>query len=58
MGGHSSLRHDVAELMDVVVADLDGGSIHVPDTASVPLMPEPLYSQVARPHRPNSVTVR
>jgi hypothetical protein len=27
MGVHSSLRGEVAELMDVIVADLDGGMI-------------------------------
>lgn len=31
--------------MDVIVADLDGGSIMVPDGVSLPLLPEPLLSQ-------------
>ncbi|XP_069696125.1 myotubularin-related protein 13 isoform X2 [Periplaneta americana] len=44
MGVHSSLRAEVAELMDVIVADLDGGSITVPDGVSLPLLPEPLLS--------------
>lgn len=30
--------------MDVIVADLDGGSITVPDGVSLPLLPEPLLS--------------
>lgn len=30
--------------MDVIVADLDGGSIMVPDGVSLPLLPEPLLS--------------
>lgn len=30
--------------MDVIVADLDGGSIIVPDGVSLPLLPEPLLS--------------
>ena len=46
MGVHSSLRSEVSELMDVIVADLDGGAVHIPENISVPLMPEPLYSQV------------
>lgn len=45
MGVHSSLRSEVAELMDVITADLDGGSICVPDGVSLPLLPEPLLSQ-------------
>lgn len=44
MGVHSSLRAEVAELMDVIVADLDGGSITVPDGVSLPLLPESLLS--------------
>ena len=71
MGVHSSLRGEVAELMDVIVADLDGGiiqnfdychdyfthltnihfppppgAVHVPDNTSVPLLPEPLVTQI------------
>ncbi|XP_017780101.1 PREDICTED: myotubularin-related protein 13 isoform X2 [Nicrophorus vespilloides] len=46
MGVHSSLRSEVAELMDVIVADLDGGSITVPDGVSLPLLPEPLLSNM------------
>ncbi|CAB0038244.1 unnamed protein product [Trichogramma brassicae] len=45
MGVHSSLKSEVAELMDVIVADLDGGSIIVPDGVSLSLLPEPLLSQ-------------
>lgn len=30
--------------MDVIVADLDGGSLVVPDGVSLPLLPEPLLS--------------
>ncbi|XP_011302109.1 myotubularin-related protein 13 isoform X1 [Fopius arisanus] len=45
MGVHSSLKQEVSELMDVIVADLDGGSITVPDGVSLALLPEPLLSQ-------------
>lgn len=30
--------------MDVIIADLDGGSITVPDSVNLPLLPEPLLS--------------
>nr|CAH7747743.1 unnamed protein product [Callosobruchus chinensis] len=40
MGVHSSLRSE----MDVIVADLDGGSLTVPDGVNVPLLPEPLLT--------------
>lgn len=32
--------------MDVIVADLDGGSILIPDGISVPLISEPLLTQI------------
>lgn len=44
MGVHSSLKTDVSELMDVIVADLDGGNIVVPDGLSLSLLPEPLLT--------------
>lgn len=31
--------------MDVIVADLDGGSIRVPESLTVSLLPEPFWSQ-------------
>ncbi|XP_044003006.1 myotubularin-related protein 13 isoform X2 [Aphidius gifuensis] len=45
MGVHSSLKYEVAESMDVIVADLDGGSIMVPDGVSLSILSEPLLSQ-------------
>ncbi|KAK3881737.1 hypothetical protein Pcinc_013820 [Petrolisthes cinctipes] len=45
MGVHSSLQHEVVELLDVIVADLDGGSIRVPESLTVSLLPEPHWSQ-------------
>ncbi|XP_076069162.1 SET domain binding factor isoform X2 [Oratosquilla oratoria] len=45
MGVHSSLQNDVAELMDVIVADLDGGSIRVPESLTLSLLPDPYWSQ-------------
>lgn len=46
MGVHSSLVGQVPELMDVVVADLDGGSVYVPGSIHVPCLPEPLQSNI------------
>ncbi|XP_046393982.1 myotubularin-related protein 13 isoform X2 [Ischnura elegans] len=52
MGVHSSLRSEISELMDVIVADLDGGSITVPDGVSLPLLPQPILS-----HAQDSLTL-
>ncbi|XP_060530285.1 myotubularin-related protein 13 isoform X2 [Cylas formicarius] len=44
MGVHSSLKAEVTELLDVIVADLDGGSISIPSGVTVPLLSDPLLS--------------
>ena len=31
--------------LDVIVADLDGGGIYVPEHLNLPLIPEPIYSR-------------
>ncbi|XP_070391724.1 myotubularin-related protein 13 isoform X5 [Dermacentor albipictus] len=46
MGVHSSLRTEVAELLDVLLVDLDGGSVLVPECVTVSTLPEPLHSQL------------
>ncbi|CAL8081456.1 unnamed protein product [Orchesella dallaii] len=46
IGVHSSARHECTDLMDVIVADLDGGSIAVPDGISIPTLPNLLWSQM------------
>ena len=46
MGIHSSLKNEVTDLLDVIVVDLDGGSVTVPDCLRVPSFDEPLYSQL------------
>lgn len=46
MGVHCSLRNQITELMDVVVADLDGGAVHVPGSCHVPMLPEPLQTHI------------
>ncbi|KFM81049.1 Myotubularin-related protein 13, partial [Stegodyphus mimosarum] len=46
MGVHSSLKGEVLDLLDVIVVDLDGGSLVVPDCISVSCLPEPLNTQL------------
>ncbi|CAG2109658.1 unnamed protein product, partial [Medioppia subpectinata] len=36
MGIHSSLKNEVTDLLDVIVVDLDGGSVTIPDCLRVP----------------------
>ncbi|CAL4080471.1 unnamed protein product, partial [Meganyctiphanes norvegica] len=44
MGVHSSLQYDISDLMDVIIADLDGGSIKVPESLTLSLLPDPFWS--------------
>ncbi|GBL87002.1 Myotubularin-related protein 13 [Araneus ventricosus] len=44
MGVHSSLKGEVVDLLDVIVVDLDGGSLLVPECINVSRLPEPLHS--------------
>ncbi|KAJ8023558.1 Myotubularin-related protein 13 [Holothuria leucospilota] len=46
MGMHSSLRNEVSELVDVIVADLDGGRVTVPECVNLPLPPTPMLERV------------
>jgi myotubularin-related protein 5/13 len=46
IGVHSSARAECSDLMDVIVVDLDGGSITVPDGISIPVLPDALGIQV------------
>lgn len=46
MGVHSSLRNEVAELLDVLLVDLDGGSVLVPECVTVSTLPETLHTQL------------
>ncbi|KAI5636911.1 DENN (AEX-3) domain-containing protein [Phthorimaea operculella] len=36
IGVHSSLKEEVSELLDVIVADLDVGSLHIPPGVNIP----------------------
>lgn len=46
MGVHSSLRNEVEDLLDVIVVDLDGGFIHIPDCIHLPQLDEPAYNEM------------
>ncbi|KAI8512806.1 ARS-binding factor 1 [Branchiostoma belcheri] len=45
IGVHASLKNEMADLLDVIIADLDGGCLTVPDCISLSLLPEPLLSR-------------
>ncbi|XP_023166410.1 myotubularin-related protein 13 [Drosophila hydei] len=47
MGIHSSLQTEITDLLDVIVVDLDGGLVTIPDalTPPVPIFPSPLWEQ-------------
>ncbi|XP_064634624.1 myotubularin-related protein 13-like isoform X5 [Lineus longissimus] len=50
-GVHSSLREEVFDLvghLDVIIVDLDGGSIRVPECISLPPVLEPLYTKTVQ----------
>ena len=57
----SPQKHNVLPLLlfcfqlDVIVVDLDGGSIRVPENVSLSLMPEPILSRVK--HSLNMVNI-
>ncbi|XP_055899918.1 myotubularin-related protein 13-like isoform X1 [Biomphalaria glabrata] len=39
-GVHSTLKNDIADLLDVIVVDLDGGSVKIPECVKVHSIPE------------------
>ncbi|XP_030373438.1 myotubularin-related protein 13 [Scaptodrosophila lebanonensis] len=47
MGIHSSLQTEISDLLDVIVVDLDGGLVTIPESLSppVPILPTPLWEQ-------------
>ncbi|XP_053318750.1 myotubularin-related protein 5 isoform X5 [Spea bombifrons] len=42
IGVNALFRGETQELLDVVIADLDGGTITIPECVQIPLLPEPL----------------
>uniref|UniRef100_A0A3Q3D383 SET binding factor 2 n=1 Tax=Hippocampus comes TaxID=109280 RepID=A0A3Q3D383_HIPCM len=45
IGVHSMFQSEIQELLDVIIADLDGGTIKIPECIHLSLLPEPLLSQ-------------
>ncbi|XP_070619420.1 myotubularin-related protein 13 isoform X2 [Erythrolamprus reginae] len=45
IGVHSIFRNDIHELLDVIIADLDGGTIKIPECIHLSQLPEPLLQQ-------------
>lgn len=46
IGVHSSLKREISDLLDVIVVDIDGGSVKVPDSLRVAQLEEPYNSQL------------
>ena len=46
IGVHSINQDHIADLLDVIVVDLDGGMIHIPENMTLQRIMEPLRSQV------------
>lgn len=42
MGVHSSLQTEITDLLDVIIADIDGGSIKIPESLVPPVSILPL----------------
>ncbi|XP_043569141.1 myotubularin-related protein 5 [Chiloscyllium plagiosum] len=45
IGIHSSFRADMQDLLDVIVADLDGGTVVIPECIHISVLPEPYLLQ-------------
>lgn len=46
IGVHSSLKREISDLLDVIVVDIDGGSVKIPDSLHVAQLEEPYNSQL------------
>ncbi|XP_061816685.1 myotubularin-related protein 5 isoform X2 [Nerophis lumbriciformis] len=45
IGVNSFFRSETQELLDVIIADLDGGTVTIPECVHISLLPEPLLHQ-------------
>ncbi|KAG7483368.1 hypothetical protein JOB18_046697 [Solea senegalensis] len=45
IGVHSMFQDEIQDLLDVIIADLDGGTIKIPECIHLSLLPEPLLHQ-------------
>ncbi|KAJ8396732.1 hypothetical protein AAFF_G00015700 [Aldrovandia affinis] len=48
IGVHSMFQSEIQELLDVIIADLDGGTIKIPECIHLSHLPEPLLHQTQR----------
>ncbi|KAK3103033.1 hypothetical protein FSP39_015926, partial [Pinctada imbricata] len=47
-GIHSSLVDDTSDLVDVIIVDLDGGSVKIPECVNLPMLPEPILTRTKK----------
>nr|KAG5695683.1 hypothetical protein BaRGS_022360 [Batillaria attramentaria] len=47
-GVHASLKDQVMDLLDVILVDLDGGDIRIPECVTVPAISEPILSRTKK----------
>uniref|UniRef100_H3CIT0 SET binding factor 2 n=1 Tax=Tetraodon nigroviridis TaxID=99883 RepID=H3CIT0_TETNG len=45
IGVHSMFQNEIQELLDVIIADLDGGTIKIPECIHLSMLPEPVLHQ-------------
>ncbi|CAH1786112.1 unnamed protein product [Owenia fusiformis] len=45
-GVHGSLKLEVQDLLDVIICDLDGGSVMIPECVQLSIIPEPAHTRV------------
>uniref|UniRef100_A0A674P1Y8 SET binding factor 2 n=1 Tax=Takifugu rubripes TaxID=31033 RepID=A0A674P1Y8_TAKRU len=45
IGVHSKFQNEILELLDVIIADLDGGTIKIPECIHLSMLPEPVLHQ-------------
>ncbi|XP_006642674.2 myotubularin-related protein 13 isoform X2 [Lepisosteus oculatus] len=48
IGVHSMFQSEIQELLDVIIADLDGGTIKIPECIHLSQLPEPLLCQTQK----------
>ncbi|CAG5856281.1 unnamed protein product [Menidia menidia] len=48
IGVHSMFQSEIQDLLDVIIADLDGGTIKIPECIHLSLLPEPLLHQTQK----------
>ncbi|XP_075878493.1 myotubularin-related protein 13 isoform X2 [Nelusetta ayraudi] len=46
IGVHSMFQSEIQDLLDVIIADLDGGTIKIPECIHLSVLPEPVLHQI------------